>query len=247
MKIKIKDHNDLNRLIDSLANEIVDANIYHRIYCDLINSIEEYGKELNLSQTFWYLTFSALRDAKMIRLCRVFDQESTSLNLFNLLEFIKENIKYFDTEHFKERLKDNAFVDSLAKVDRRPNLDELERDIRFTSIQNPLVKKLMLWRNNIIAHLGIKVSLGKEQILQDNQMSQDEIESLLNGCYEILNRYSYLFKATSWSKQIVGHADYKDLLEFIRLGLKKFDESSEKEIERYRKLKADQSDSTFSD
>lgn len=183
----------------------------------------------------------------MIHLCRVFDQKSTSLNLFNFLETIKKNIKYFKTEHFKERLKDNAFVNSLAEDERKPNLEKLEKDILFANIQNPLVKKLMIWRNNIVAHLGAKVSLGKEQILEDNPMSQDEIESLLNGSFEIFNRYSYLFKAASWLKQIIGHADYKDLLEFIRLGLRKFDEDLEKERECYQKRKADQADSSDSE
>lgn len=231
MEIKIKSADELNKLLDALALEIVDANIYHRLYSDLVNSRTDYAREFSQSNTFWSLTFDALHDARMIRLCRVFDQESNSLNLFNLLETIKANSHFFDKEHFRQRLKDNAFVDSLAEVDRVPNEAQLDNDIRFASGQNPLVKKLMIWRNNIIAHRGAKVSLGKDEILADNPLSQQEIETLLDECFTIFNRYSSLYRASTWSRKVVGHDDYQSILKFIKLGLQKWDEDIEKELQ----------------
>jgi hypothetical protein len=46
----------------------------------------------------------------------------------------------------------------------------------------------MIWRNNIIAHRGAKVSLGKDEILADNALTQQEIETLLDECFTIFNR-----------------------------------------------------------
>jgi hypothetical protein len=40
----------------------------------------------------------------------------------------------------------------------------LDEDIAYASYANPLVKKLMIWRNNIVAHHGVKTSLGKKQV-----------------------------------------------------------------------------------
>lgn len=227
MEIKIKSAHELDKFLNALEFEIVDANIYHRLYSDLVNSRKDYAREFSQSNTFWSFTFEALHDARMIRLCRVFDQGSKSLNLFNLLETIKANTHFFDKEHFQQRLKDNAFVDSLAEVDRIPNETRFDNDIRFASDQNPLVKKLMIWRNNIIAHRGAKVSLGKDEVLADNPLSQQEIETLLDECFTIFNRYSSLYRASTWSRKVVGHDDYQSLLETIKLGLQKWDEDIE--------------------
>ena len=240
MKIKIQTGDELNSLLDSLAREIVDAQIYHRLFCDLIGSISEHQREFQQSNTFWSLTLDSLKDARLTRLCRVFDQESSSLNLVNLLETIKANLHLFEAHHFRERLRDNAFVDSLAELDRVPPERQLDEDIGYASCANPLVKKLMIWRNNIVAHRGAKVSLGKKQVLEDNPLAQPEIEELLNQSFTIFNRYSSLYRASTWSRQVIGHDDYQSLLKFLRLGLQKWDEDIEKEIAGIRERRAEQ-------
>ena len=204
--------------------EIADANIIYQLYTDLINSIKDHGREFGLSDTFWFFTFDALYDAVMIRLCRIYDQAKKGINLFNLLKTIRANVLFFEKEHFRERLKDNPFVESLAKDDRIPDKGQLERDILTASDQNPLVKKLILWRNNIIVHRSLKVSLGKNEILADKALTQEEIKILLNECHAIFNRYSILYRASAWSKRCPGHSDYKSLLKFLNLGLQKWDE-----------------------
>lgn len=226
MEIKIKNSDELKKLLDALALEIVDANIYYRLYSDLNDSIVDNWREFSQSNTFWSLTFNSLQDAMMSRLCRVFDQQSSSLNLFNLLETIKANIHFFKENHFRERLKDNAFVESLAKVDRIPIELQLDKDILFASNQNPLVRKLMIWRNNIVAHKGARVSLGEDKILSNNALSEEELKTLLDESFSIFNRYSSLYQALTWSRQIVGHDDYKSLLQFVKLGLLKWDEDN---------------------
>jgi hypothetical protein len=242
MKIDIQRSEELNQLLDALAYEIVDANIYHRLFCDLVKSINTHPREFSQSNTFWSLAIEALRDARLTRLSRVYDQESRSLNLVNLLDTIKANLHLFEEKHFRTRLQGNAFVDSLAQEYRVPPIAQLELDIQFSSLQNPLVKKLMIWRNNIVAHRGAKVSLGKDQILVDNPLSEVEMEQLLDESYEIFNRYSSLYRASTWSRQIIGHDDYKSLLKFLTLGLKKWDEDLEKERKKLVKGKPEQED-----
>ena len=41
MKIKIQTSEELDRLLDALAQEIVDAQIYHRLFCALVDAIVE--------------------------------------------------------------------------------------------------------------------------------------------------------------------------------------------------------------
>ena len=240
MEIKVKNSEDLANLLKALAQEIVDANICHRLYCDITSSIKENAKAFAQSNTFWNFVLIALDDACVIRLCRIFDQESNSLNLYNLLETIKANFHYFEEEFFRVRLKENPFVESLARDVRLPDKDQLEKDIWFASRENPLVKKLILWRHNIIAHLGVRVSLGKDQILKDNPLGREEIESLLDESFVIFNRYNSLYSASTYSRKVVGHDDYKSLLKFINLGLQKWDEDIENQIEEIKRNQAEQ-------
>ena len=145
MKIKIQTSDELNSLLDVLAREIVDAQIYHRLFCDLIDSISDHEREFQQSNTFWSLTIDSLKEARLTQLCRVFDQECSSLNLVNLLD----------------------------------------------------------------------------------------------KSFSIFNRYSSLYRASTWSRQIIGHDNYKSLLEFLRLGLQKWDEDSETELAEIRERKAE--------
>jgi len=196
---------------------------------------KDYSEEFVQPNTFWYFALTALNEARLIRLCRVFDQESASLNLYNLLDTIKVNVEFFGQDHFRERLRDNAFVNSLSQDSRIPDKSQLDKDIEFVSLQNPTVRKLIIWRNNIIAHRGAKVSLGKNEIVARNPLSEDEVISLLEGCFQILNRYSSLYNASFYSRQPIGHDDYKTLLNFVRLGLQKLDEDREKELQKLKR------------
>ena len=246
MKIKIQNGDELSRLLDALAREIVDAHVYHRLFCDLVDTIPEHEREFRQSNTFWSLTLDSLKEARLTRLCRVFDQESSSLNLVNLLETIQANLNLFEEEHFRSRLQNNAFVDSLAKSHRVPQEDQLAADIEYASCRTPVVKKLMVWRNNIVAHRGAKLSLGRKQVLEQNALSQQDIEDLLSQSLSIFNRYSSLYRASTWSRQVIGHDDYKSVLSFIRLGLQKWDEDLDKERTERRQRRAEQDESTLS-
>jgi HEPN superfamily AbiU2-like protein len=81
MAIRIKDSAQFKRLIEALALELVDANIYFRLHNALEEARGEFGRELNESWTFWSLTLQAHFDAAAFRLCRIFDQYNGALNL----------------------------------------------------------------------------------------------------------------------------------------------------------------------
>jgi len=162
----------------------------------------------------------------------MYDQESSSLNLVNLLDTIKANLHFFSEPHFRQRMAGNAFVDSLAQYNRVPELDQLESDSKSVSCENPLVKKLMIWRGNLVAHRGAKVALGKKKILTDNPLTHREVDQLLDHALDTFNKYSGLYRASTWSVKAIGEDDYKHLLEFLRLGLTKWDEDIEKQYER---------------
>lgn len=228
MEIRIKSGEELEKLLDALANDIVDANIYYQLFSGLKSSIGQYPKEVGESTTFWWLGMQAIKEAYLFRLCRIFDQNAQTLNLINLLDTIKSNLHFFQEPHFRERLKGNAFVDSLAKGVKIPSSEEVQKDIEFASLTNPIVKKLMVWRGNAYAHRSTKIALGKTGSLE--AISREELELLLDQCFSIFNKYLQLYKATTWSRQVIGHDDYESLFKFLRLGIEKYQSDIHKEI-----------------
>lgn len=152
MVIQFKTDEEFQRLLASLAQELVDANIHWRLLSDLRKNIEVFSTEYNQSVAFWTLTFQAHLDATIFRLIRVYDDHSSSLSLKNLLDTISDNIDIFETERFRERLKDNPFVESLSEGTRKPDTEQLKQDIAFASNNNLVVNKLTIWRNNLFAH-----------------------------------------------------------------------------------------------
>jgi hypothetical protein len=133
MQIKIKDSEEFGRLLKALADEMVTAIIHFRLYSDLEASVNNYVTELNQSPAFWSCTFRAHRDTVLLRLCRIYEQHSSSLNLKNLLDTIEANIDIFEVERFRERLKDDPFVNSLSSSSTKPDIGQLKNDINYIS------------------------------------------------------------------------------------------------------------------
>ncbi|SMO45543.1 hypothetical protein [Gracilimonas mengyeensis] len=226
MPFRINSSEEFERLLEGIADDLVHAKIHFRLHQDLSKSIKEYEREFNESRTFWFLTFRAQYDACVFRLCRAYDQNDSALHLNNWLKIISRNIKLFEVDEFRTRLKDNTFVESLAVNVKKPNIEQLKKDIKATSNKNSLVKKLTILRNNIFAHRNAKLTMDNRNILEERPIKTGEIEKLLDQGIEILNRYSKLFKALSYSTQIVGHDDYKYVLEAIKKDIKRFETRS---------------------
>ncbi len=218
MEIKIEDHEDLKKSLEILALEIVNASYFFELYRNLQKSTKEYGVEISQSNVFWVTVLEALQDSWMIKLCRVYDSHSKGLNLYNFLDTIQVNLHLFETHNFKERMKDNKFVELLALANRMPDEEQLDKDLLFAGTRNPLVKKLILWRGNLVAHRNAKIALGKDEKLNNNPLTFDEIQTLLDNAHEILNRYADKYIASRYPLGFPGQDDYKILLEHLRRG-----------------------------
>jgi hypothetical protein len=227
MVINFESDEEFQRLLDALAAELWQAKDHYKLYCDLKAEIKNFGREYSQARTFWFLTFRAHLDATLSRLARIYDgrkrKKPTSLSLLNLLDTINARQEVFEIERFRERHKNDPFVDSLASDARKPDQAQLDSDIEFASENNPLVKKLAIWRNNLIAHRNAENAVSGYNIATDHPLKYVEIEELVTNGFEILNRYKYLFHAGVNSSRISGHDDYKRLLTAVRAWVEQMD------------------------
>jgi hypothetical protein len=219
MKIDVKDSAEFKRLLQALVDELIDAHDHFRLHQDLDAAIPDYQAEFNQSAAFWTFTLSAHRDATLLRLCKVYDlyEGKPSLNLRNFLETIEANLHFFEEPNFRERLKDNPFVDSLAADPRKPDPAQLQKDLESVSNADTLVKKLTIWRNNYFAHRSRSSALDPKSFTKQNLILFSDIEALIDNGLRIVNHYSSLFSAAVHTSLPIR--DYKYLLDAVRRDL----------------------------
>ena len=220
MKIEVADSAEFKRLLQALVNDLIDAHDYFRLHQDLNAAIPDYQVEFNQSAHFWTFTTRALMDAALLRLCRAYDplDNKPNLTLRNFLDTIEANLHFFDEPNFRDRLKTNPFVDSLAAAPRKPDATQLRKDLVTVSDNDPSVKKLITWRHMYFAHRSRSSALDLAGFAAQNYFPFAEIKALIDNGLRVANSYSGLFSAESYTSFPVK--DYKRLLDAVRRDLK---------------------------
>lgn len=203
------------RLLKALADDVVYAHIHWRMATDLGASLVQYPLVEAQSRTFWYLTHKAHVAASLQHLCRAFDQEQSSLHLLSWLRTIEGNLHIFEVNAFKERLKANPYVQSLADSAEKPDPAALALDIAACMATDPLVRKLTTYRGSTAAHRSKKLALRPRTAGQPPSLTDADVEVLLSRAKTILNRYSYMFSAEVHSTSMIGHDDHKYIFKSV--------------------------------
>lgn len=215
--IRIASAEEFKRLLEALAFDVGSANIHWRLYRDLHAALGEDERIVwRQSQTFWHLTLDAHTFSALQCLARAFDQNQSTLHLLSLLKTIEANLSLFSVEEFKKRLAGNPFVESLAEYPRVPDSVQLAKDIASCSVSDARVKALVQHRGNIIAHRNARKTAAGRSLADEFALSVDDLEVLLDRAHEIVNRYSSLFAATTFSRQMIGHDDYKYIFKCVK-------------------------------
>lgn len=239
MAIRIESAADLQALLSTMANELVDANVYLKLHQDLGTSAKDHGREFNQARAFWGLTMQANMDAAVFRACKIYDQHRGALGLKSLLETIKANVHVFSEPNFRQRLAGNPFVDSLAAENRVPDRVELDKDIVYVSEgSNPMVRNLVGLRNKLYAHRASREVLNATDLSATYPLTSADVHDLLHCGMEIVNRYSQLFSAQAYSAQMIGHDDYKTVLGALRADLERRDAEIGRQREAYEQAVA---------
>ncbi|MCX5965897.1 MAG: hypothetical protein NT070_23065 [Cyanobacteria bacterium] len=205
-------------LLKALSDDLLNARHHFKLYRSLREALDDYQKEINQCVAFWGLTLSAHKQASILNLCRAYDPQKDASSLRQLIQIIQKNIDLFDIQQFRERLKHNPYVDSLSQTAREPSKQQLEKDLEFVSKDNPLVKRLIILRNNVVAHTSTSSIIKSKNDL--NPLTWEEIEELIEQGMSIVNSYSSLFEASTYASTLIGEDDYKTVLRHIRCGIK---------------------------
>lgn len=233
MTIRIRDAAEFEKLLEAIASDALQAQDYRRLDKELVDARLEYSREFSQTGTFWWMTQRAHAEAVLYRLTRIYDKRQDSLSLQTWLDLVQENAHLFDERNFRQRLKSNPFVASLAEDARKPDLEQLARDRASVDKNEPVVKRLLSYRNTSLAHLDPDTLLGSGTS-SDPPLTWPDIDILIERAISIVNRYSYLFRASVYAGKIVGHDDYKFLLRMVREWLAAHEASIQAELEKLK-------------
>lgn len=236
MAIHVNDDAEFDRLLESLASDVVLAHAHHKLYTDLAEQMKPYEREFRESWTFWWLTMHALRDSFLTRLGRIYDQRKGTLSLRNLLLTVRKYAHLFDEANFRKRLAGNQFVDRLAADARRPEGKQLADDIGSVTHKAPgaapALSKLLALRHQKLAHTSSAAVLSRQVLNSPGNLTFSEIKDLLDHALRLVNRYSSLFKASQSSTSFVGAEDYKFVLKAVRDSLDEHERRIEEQVHR---------------
>jgi AbiU2 len=224
MAIQVRDSAEFQRLLQTIALELVDANIAFKMHSNLIAAYEsESGEAMRQAWTFWSLTIQAHLDSAVFRLCRIYDQDDKNLGLRGFMHTIQSNPHLFSKEQFAARMAGRAHAESLIGAFAPLDSRQMEVDMGYvTRTTNPVVDRLIAIRHNYYSHRNAKDVVADHAVAEKYPHMRDEVGELLKVGLAIVNLYGMLFDANSWASGIIGQDDYYYVLRAARERLDRY-------------------------
>lgn len=210
MILQISNNEQFERLLDSLAADVLDAGYHLQLRNALLRAAEAYREEFAEQRTFWHLTLTAQESAVLAHLFRAYDQSQDTLSLLNLIDTIRDNAHLFGaktTSHLPAVINPEAM---------RPDSAALQQDRHSVSPKDPLVGRLVGLRGNFFVHRSVTRTIDNLGLDSRFPMSSTDLEELWRRGLSIINRYSQLFRHGVWSTTLTGQEDYKAVLDGLR-------------------------------
>lgn len=233
---KITTDEEFSRLLIGLSNDIIDSHIHYKLYKDLIKANDLNYQVMAQSNTFWSITLKAHLATSINLLCKVYDTHRSALHLTRFLQTIQDNLNLCSEANFRKRKQGNPFINELLKEHSSPDIQVLKVDIHSCTKNDPLVKTLTILRGAIHAHRNAENTANAIDISNIHPQSFDDYEKLLERSLTILNRYSHLYEAATYSTKVIGHQDYKYIFNCIESKLKNDELAIENQLLELKKL-----------
>ena len=191
-----------------LWDELYWANFYYEIFKETARLCKEHEEIFNLSPFFWHFTLRAHCQTALVYLHRIYDQNKQSFNLHRFLITVRNNREIFDSTAVRKRRENDPHADDLMRAIGKLDLAQLDRDVLFSSNENPKVKNLNTWRDRVTFHKDERELFRQKPFEHDHPLPFADIDELLERGFQILNRYSQYFDTGRYSP---GCREWKDV------------------------------------
>ncbi len=168
----------------------------------------KHEEDFKYSPYFWHYTLRAYYETALIRLHRIYDQNSESFNLHRLLLTARDNKQIFAASEVRKRRAADPHADDLIRAIGPLDLAQLDKDIEISSEANPKVANLKHWRDRVTFHKDERELFRQKPFEQDHPLPLADVDLLLSQAFRILNRYAQHFNTTQFS---LGCREWKDM------------------------------------
>jgi hypothetical protein len=201
--IRIRARDEFDWLMEHMTHEAYRVRDHWDVCGAMESALDEYSIELNMAPEFWELTRRAHQDAIILRLGRLYDPHPTATSLGNLLQTMKDGaIKPL-----------TVLSPSISML----NAAGLDADMASVSSDDPMVEKLLLLRNEYLAHRSTRhVTRGSFSGLPT--LGREEIAALIERALSILIGYR---NKLGYNRLLWGHhasEEFLQLLPVVRSG-----------------------------
>jgi len=214
---------ELERQIKYLQRELFNAKVHFDIFMGLREAWSENIKGIQCSPAFWQFTMEAHMSIAIVRLCRIYDVHQSALHLLKFLHTVEANSDLFSEEVFRDRHKGREGLDWLAKYSRSLSSEQLEADKAFCNPNSPLVGGLLRWRDFKIAHSNYAETVNAMTEFHTRfPLPFENIKALIDRGFSIVNSYSGLLNATTFSEQFASQQerDFQFVLDALKTHLR---------------------------
>jgi hypothetical protein len=201
---------------DKLIWETLHARTHLKLWEQLEKYRSNYLKELNQAPHFFQFTAKAHLDDCLLILARVLGKNAESLSIWEFLNFIELNLDIFSNASYSKRVASRLYNENLTTSHIPITMIELSKDRTKLNNLESIVKNLKTRRDKTLAHIDLKFISQKKTINKDFPLQSEQIQSVIDIVFEILNRYSSSFESSIFSKEFLGENDLQYVMDALR-------------------------------
>ena len=172
-------------------------------------------------------------------LSRIIRKQEQALTIWKFLDFVESNLEIFSYEAFVQRMKQKPDYEEYGEYRVKSHTlitqKEIEEDKQKLLSLEQTIKKLITWRDKVIAHIDEEFLLTGKIISEEYPLQRQQLQEVIDTLFKILNRYSYAYDSSTWVEKFVGEDDVQYVMDSIRF--KK--EERKKQIEELRRQARD--------
>ena len=198
---------EFEKAIGKLTEEVFAADLNYQLYHRIVGEINNHKRAYFRTQTLWGFILDSLLSQAILTLCRIYDGSNYDVNSL-------------------ERVLRRLLIDNIP-----PESDNLFKDIDLVSEDDPFVKTLRNWRNNVLAHTNMPLGAKAKNLPKGFIPHHEDLRVLIDRAGDILSRYGESFVAINTVDLFVPKKEVEFVFQSVDEQIKCFEASMRTELE----------------
>jgi len=203
------------RYIGSLERELTILNSQYRLLVYLSDA--KYGRsaEFRYAKYFFHSVINSLFTDVLLVSTKLLECGRSDRNIPDFLHFVECHLSLFSPEAIRVR---RGFSDITQIPKRNYTVDShlIHSDRAKLDLLDPIAKNLKKKRDKYYAHYDKSCFDEPSKLKTTNPVTRNDIENLIETCFQMLERYSLAFDGEGLSITLIERFDVGDIFDLIK-------------------------------